>query len=713
MKPVQFPLAALLLSPGAAGDLNTIPTAPFTAASPAKFYDFENIHSIIVDAKYASAKDEQGSTLIPPTLLEFANTFAKDLKDVHGYNIPVKQGSSGSNAIYLTIDKTGKYLDAAGRPTSEGYTLTTNSSGVFIEGASPLGAWWGTRTVLQQATINNADIDTVGVPYGRGQDSPGWATRGMMLDGGRAYYSPSFIKEICSYMSYFKQNVFHLHLSDNLNTDPKFSKQQTDDLGAWFRLWSDNKDLAGLSSPRNESYTREQFDDFQSHCASRGVTVLPEIEAPGHALRIVRWRPQIAYPGDQSLLNIKHKDTLPSLQLIWKEFLPWFKSKVVSIGADEYTGPAEDYNYFVNEMNKFIKAESGKAVRIWGTFPPKSSYKNNISKDVSVQHWEYFEDNPLKDYIQNGYDVANSNDNLYVVSKWSASYPQHLDIKQTFHSDPANNGPWYPNILNQKKVSDNAAKDEKRVLGAIAPIWNDFGPNATTQLESYYAWRDSIPAFGDKYWGGSLTADAFDKTFSKLIRNIPAQNLDRHIESKGTTILDYSFASGVSGGVVRDTSGNEYHGETKCRVKDNALQLTSDCSLDTPLSSKGRDYTLTMVVNIAGVQGDANDATLVEGRDTILKLTPNLTFNTNGNYYRTSLAVPRNEWVEIKITGNGDRTYASVARVGGNANQEEFKTKMGIHHESIRYEKMALEAPLDSVNGWKGQLRSFKLENKA
>lgn len=628
--------------------------------------------------------------------------------------MPVKQGVSAgtTNAIVLTLDKTAnKYLDAAGRPTSEGYTLTTNSSGIFIEGASPLGAWWGTRTVLQQATLKDVDTTVAGVPYGTGQDAPGWATRGMMLDGGRAYYTPSFIKEMCSYMSYFKQNVFHLHLSDNLNTDPKFTKQQTDDLGAWFRLWSDNKDLAGLASSRNESYTRKQFDDFQSHCASRGVTVLPEIEAPGHALRIVRWRPQIAYPGDPSLLNIKHKDTLPTLKLIWKEFLPWFKSKVVSIGADEYTGPAEDYNYFVNEMNTFIRAESNKAVRIWGTFPPKAKYANNISKDVSVQHWEYFEDNPLTDYIQNGYDVVNSNDNLYVVSKWSASYPQHLDIKQTFNSNPAG-GAWYPNILNQKKASDNAARDEKRILGAIAPIWNDFGPNATTQLESYYAWRDSIPAFGDKYWGGSLTAAAFESTFGKLIRRIPAQNLERYIASKGTTVLDYSFAASTSG-VVHDASGNEYHGETECQIKNGALQMTSDCSLDTPLSSKGRDYTLTLTVNIADVDGDPNDATLVTGGDTVLKLTPNLTFYTNGNYYRTGLAVPRNEWVGIKITGKGDRTFATVARVGGHANQEEFKTKMGIHHESIRYEKIALEAPLASVNGWSGQLRSFKLENTA
>ena len=138
----------------------------------------------------------------------------------------------------------------------------------------------------------------------------------MMLDAGRHFYPKEFLGEMCAYMSFFKQNTFHLHVTDNLNSKVGNSLARTYKLGAWFRLWSDNKDLDGLATMRNELYTCEEFDEIQKTYTTHSVTILPEIEAPGHALHIVQWRPQIGFDTDLTLLNISHPDMIPTMKLI-------------------------------------------------------------------------------------------------------------------------------------------------------------------------------------------------------------------------------------------------------------------------------------------------------------------------------------------------------------------------------------------------------------
>ena len=138
-------------------------------------------------------------------------------------------------------------------------------------------------------------------------------------------------------MSFFKQNTFHVHLSDNLNNNVDiYSRERSLELYAAFRLLSDDPSVDGLNKRANESYTRDIFDDIQTKCAARGVTILPEIESPGHALVITQWKPELGLSSDLSLLNITHPDTIPTMKTIWKTFLPWFQSKTICIGADEY-----------------------------------------------------------------------------------------------------------------------------------------------------------------------------------------------------------------------------------------------------------------------------------------------------------------------------------------------------------------------------------------
>lgn len=662
-------------------------------------------------------------TLIPPSLFEFASTFAEDLSSIFDINATVVNGSSISNttdSVFLTLGEASNYINASGDPSSEGYTLSVTTSGVVITGASPLGVWWGSRTVLQQAALNDGSIS-----IGSGDDTPGWATRGMMLDAGRHFYPKEFVTELCSYMSFFKQNILHLHLSDNLyNNVGIYSRERSLDLYARFRLWSDAEALAGLNKYKNESYARSDFDEIQSTCAARGVTIIPEIEAPGHALVIVQWKPELGLSTDLSQLNITHPDTIPTMKTIWSEFLPWFHTKTVSIGADEYTGSSTDYNTFVNTMASHMATEAGKWIRIWGTFPPiyNGTYEN-VYQNVSVQHWEYFEDNPYYDYILNNYSVVNSNDDFYIVNKWAppGGYLNYINLTKTFQGTPPDGTYWRPYVFDQSNATNNPSESNGFVLGSIVPLWNDYGANASVYSEAYYAWRDGIPALADKQWGGNLSSTDFGSVFETLHAVVPGQNLDRSIASASDVIFNYTFTGGDAGSSssFADTSENGFSVTTDCSTASESVLLTPSCAITTPHSSKGRNYTLTLSGLTISSLDDPTNTTLITGPDSILMLTPNITFFAAGNYFRLNSTVPLNETVDLSIIGRGNRTYASVtsATQGLLVDEEEFLAVMGINGLYHHWAEIAFEAPLKTVggegSGWTGMLGGFSLTSVA
>ena len=518
---------------------------------------------------------------------------------------------------------------------------------------------------------------------------------------------------MCSYLSFFKQNVFHVHLSDNNYNNPDYSHEYSiNEVYAAFRPLSDDPAVEGLNKRHNESYTREEFDNVQRQCANRGVTIIPEIEAPGHALVISQWKPELAL-DDESLLNISQPETIPTMKTIWKTFLPWFHSKTVHIGADEYAkNLVGDYTHFVNVMNEYIRgiSKSGQEIRIWGTFTPSEGC--TVSKDITYQHWEFSQDNPYFDYIMNGYDVLNSDDAFYMVGKWSYGdgYPAKLDADHVFHGSPSN-GSYAPYMFDNRNASNNPRRDNPNVLGQVACFWNDNGPNATTVHEAYYAYRDWLPALGDKQWGGDLQEEEYKRVFDKLHAAIPDQNLDRNIPSKSDLILQYKFPDSAAK-KAKDSSGNGYEGTLHgCRQHQGTVHFENDCYLETPLGSKGRDYTLSFSVKPTtsdpGTLFSGTDSMLVNGVDSV-------TFFSNGEPYALNYTLPVNKWTNVKVIGKGDHTYLQASTNGGKPMTMEFKAKIGVLAQYFVYERIGIEAPIATIGrGFTGAMRDIELRNGA
>ncbi|KAK4071076.1 CAZyme family GH20 [Trichoderma aggressivum f. europaeum] len=706
---MRFLVAVVGLASLARAQLLGIPTVPFNITSD-RTYDLRNVHTIVVDLAHSTTRDQDGLTLIPPTLWEFAETFRDDLAGI-GINTILLPGLKPiSNAIYLTLDSDkSQFVNAAGNKTSEGYRLSVTSSGVTVSGASPLGAWWGTRTVLQQALINNKKMK-----LGTGVDSPGWPERGMMLDVGRHYYPADFLAEMCSYLSFFKQNVFHLHLSDHVWDPAKLGSHELAlQLYAAFRVDSADPAVEGLARPANETYSPSAFDNLQQKCARRGVTILPELESPGHSMATTDWRPEIAL-GDFSMLNLSHPETLPTVKSYWKAVINNFHSKVVHIGADEYDSNfINEYSTFVNDMSAYIQSISGKSTRIWGTFPPSSASGSiNVNKDVTIQHWQIGQDNGLFDFIDKGYNIVNSDDYFYLDLKYSDGdvYPKELDIERVFHGSPDGSA-FAPNILDNANATNNPPRDSPNVLGHLAVVWNDWGPNASTYHEAYYMVRNGLPALADKQWGSSLQEKDYAGLFATLQPAVPDQNLDQRIASKGSTIVSYNFGQGTlsSAIAVLDSSGNNYHGhlENGAYVSGGALQLNGrGAYLKTPLTSKGRNYTLSFSVlpkSHGGALFSGPESSFLNGNGT----STNLMLVSHNIGYPVNLTLPLNKWSDVTVQAIGPQTFISVG-----TQRQEVTILMGIWGGYMHEGPMAIEAPLQTIGqGMNGQMKNIKLSS--
>ncbi|KAG8670291.1 hypothetical protein FPOAC1_009699 [Fusarium poae] len=654
---------------------------------------------IYIDNDFSSVSDKDGLTLIPPTALDFATTFRNDLDQITGLNWTLKQANntpSNASGIFLGA-YTGETFDLTyenGKSTSEGYEISINSARITIGGNGARGMWWGTRTLLQLLSLSGKG--TLTTTYAR--DAPAYATRGYMLDAGRKWYSKGFLKELCSYASFFKMNEFHYHLSDNYPLN-RGKNETWKDVYSHFSLLPEDKGLRGILHGReNETLSRDDFDDLQKHCASRGVTVIPEIEAPGHSLYLTKWKPELALPK-KDLLNLTHSDTLPTVQKIWKEFLPWFKTKEVHIGADEYDAElADDYITFVNKMSRFINATSDKRSRIWGTYEP-SKKNQTIDKDVVIQHWQYGQSDPIQ-LVKDGYDVINSedwwaytslkNDHMPILP---ARYPQFFNENRVFNFADRDGWQWTPADFNPFNTSMQLDGDESRLCGATLAAWNDNGPDASTQLEAYYSMRRGIALVGARAWSGSrgpkLLEETTDTRIDLYSSQAPGHNLDRTLSISGNndTLLSWSRSSSDSDRIAlgHGSKGMNYtltlsvNGPFTLSGPDNSLSL--DKSGNLVFEADGWEYPLRHVSKDDALKLDTGHP----GR---------IWINSSSSTHET-VKIP----VPTEITLVTDVLHGTVVLNGSNVLGRFEVFVYGGRNTQFSWSQMAFVAPLDGIKG--------------
>jgi len=290
-----------------------------------------------------------------------------------------------------------------------------------------------------------------------------------------------------------------------------------------------------------------------------------------------------------------------------------------------------------------------------------------------------------------------------------------LNISLIFHGAP-DGGPTAPYIFDKSNASNNPPRDSPYVLGQMPALWNDFGPNSTSVMEAYYALREGLPALRDKQWGGDLLMHEYFSIFETLHAAIPGQNLDWRIDSKTNKILSYDFSST---GKVYDKSGNGYDSIIKgdCSVADSVLTIRMGCSVTTPLTSKGRNYTLAFSVrptsSVPGTLFSGSASSLLTGNGSI----SNVMLVTGGNAYVLNYTLPLHVWTHINLIGIGNATYLSVTpSTTSEETVHEFTATIGDYSNSFIWNNpMAIEAPVAVIGGdnFQGEMKKVTLVDGA
>jgi hexosaminidase len=357
---------------------------------------------------------------------------------------------------------------------AERYWVEATPEQIVITGKTPVATFWGTRTVLQ---VLNAQQQSF--PCGVAEDWPDYRVRGFMFDCGRKPFTLTTLRQIVDVCAYYKLNEVQLHLSDNyiwLHNYPGVKTPEDvlrlEPSAGAFRLESK---IPGLTS-QDIAYSKQDYRDLTAYAATRGVTLVPEIDVPGHALAMVRVRPDLMYKGSvgkkhdcerAAMLDLTHPETYPYVASIFDEYIDEgvFSGDIVHIGTDEYYGDNESYRAFADQMLKHILAK-GKTPRLWGSFTRKTGKTPVIAKGVQMHIWSLDWETPT-DAIAAGYDIVNILDkSAYVVPNGTGNvgaYGDELDTKFLWEK-------WTPAYFGKMGSIDPMSK---QLLGGAWAMWND------------------------------------------------------------------------------------------------------------------------------------------------------------------------------------------------------------------------------------------------
>ncbi len=247
-----------------------------------------------------------------------ARLLADALKARCDLDLPLR--AAGVGGVALTVD-------AALPLGGEGYRLAVSNEGIALSAATPTGLLWGVQTLLQLLPIERV----VGLPRQRIEwrvpavtivDQPRFGWRGLMLDCSRTFQSPAYLRQTLDRMAAYKLNVLHLHLTDDQGWRLEIRKYpELTAKGAQF--------AAKYNEPpeRQGFYTQAEMRELIAYAAARGITIVPEIELPGHSLAALSVFPHLSCAGNE--------ETFTFFENVLAEVAALFPSPLIHVGGDE------------------------------------------------------------------------------------------------------------------------------------------------------------------------------------------------------------------------------------------------------------------------------------------------------------------------------------------------------------------------------------------
>jgi hexosaminidase len=354
-------------------------------------------HAVIPAPAWFEAGDGQGFAFRPGTTVAYAETaiaplvarFCAQVARRTGLRLTPAPGrgmpDEPSVTIELAITTEPGELPApaglspdGGDPAGERYSLVIEDSQVVLRAAEPAGVARGLTTLIQlMATVPSRSADEIWVPAAQFTDAPKYAWRGLSLDVARTFFPVGEIRRVIDLLELYKLNVLHLHLTDDQAWPLALGRP------------------AGRPNPGEPCYRDEDLRDLASYAADRFVTIVPEIDTPGHTSALLRLRPELRsgrneveyefVPGHRRRAVWLDPD-LPATFGVMEQVLAGlaaiFPGSFLHIGADEPRGmPDEVYASYVRRLRGLVRA-LGRQPLGW-----QESVRAGLGPDDVIQLW--------------------------------------------------------------------------------------------------------------------------------------------------------------------------------------------------------------------------------------------------------------------------------------------------------------------------------------
>ncbi len=429
------------------------------------------------------------------SLQDAGETFAGDLKELTNLTITVVTAAApASGDIFLSLDTSDTTVG------DEGYLLHIDST-LHIRASAVAGAFYGTRTILQLLR------QSMTIDCGVIRDRPVARWRGLHIDLGRKYFTLDWIKDHIKDMAYVKKNLLHLHLSDALIKE---------NVGGFRLESSSHPEIVSV-----DHYTKAEIGELIDLAAKYQVTILPEIDLPGHASWAYAAHKGLLLPqrvlGDRYwAFDLSIDSVYTFINELLDEFIPLFPGPYWHLGADEYmtldeygnfprlssyaksiygqdAHPNDCYRHFVNWAHNLIN-EKGKITWTWNDVllgvGVTSAGVCSVATDIYSDHWSNLNwfgwggSYPSKAYDRGQMLMNSAWDNYYIVGKdLNTGNPKTL----------------YDNFEVYTFDGGTLPEGDPQILGSKMCIWCDV-PDAETEEEIAENTFELMRAHAQKAW---------------------------------------------------------------------------------------------------------------------------------------------------------------------------------------------------------------------
>lgn len=357
-----------------------------------------------------SVEYHSGNFPISPETKFYTNLSAESRQALTDYlegtslgSVPFAESATGNNGIELNL------CDSSIVTGNEAYRIEIDKKGIRLSASTETGIFYGLQTLLQ--LLNNSDNKTL--PALTINDSPRFPYRGLHLDVSRHFFDKEFVKKQLDAMAYFKMNRLHWHLTDGAGWRIEIKKyprltsfaawRPFDKLNDW---WVGGRTFCEQDDPRAVGgyYTQDDIREVVAYAAERHITIIPEIEMPGHSEEVLATYPELSCSGKPYVnadFCIGTEKTFEFLENVLLEVIDLFPSEYIHIGGDEASKSSwktcprcqkrmadehlnsvdELQSYMIHRIEKFLN-DHGRKIIGWDEI-----IEGGLSPTATVMSW--------------------------------------------------------------------------------------------------------------------------------------------------------------------------------------------------------------------------------------------------------------------------------------------------------------------------------------